>query len=114
MAEEISAQSLVTFEDVSVYFSPEEWEILEEWQRELYRDVMRDNYELLISMAGHSVMKRALPPRTERGEEPPRPREWSDAEEKGTPQSCFTDDENFTIKSEPPDPLPERSEENLS
>ncbi|TFK05577.1 phosphoinositide-interacting protein [Platysternon megacephalum] len=72
------------------------------------------NWVCLALSAGHSVMKRDFPPRTERGEEPPRPREWSDAEEKGTPQSCFTDDENFTIKSEPPDPLPERSEENLS
>uniref|UniRef100_A0A8C8SKT0 KRAB domain-containing protein n=1 Tax=Pelusios castaneus TaxID=367368 RepID=A0A8C8SKT0_9SAUR len=40
----------VAFEDVAVYFSPEEWAQLADWQRELYRAVMRENYELVASL----------------------------------------------------------------
>lgn len=39
-----------TFEDVAVYFSREEWGLLGKRQKELYRDVMRMNYELLASL----------------------------------------------------------------
>ena len=40
----------MTFEDVAVYFSPEEWVELAAWQRELYQEVMMDNYDLVASL----------------------------------------------------------------
>uniref|UniRef100_A0A672TVT9 KRAB domain-containing protein n=1 Tax=Strigops habroptila TaxID=2489341 RepID=A0A672TVT9_STRHB len=62
-------QMLVTFEDVSVHFSSEEWAVLAGWQRELYCSVMRDNYRLLTSL-GYPGPKPDILYRMERGEEP--------------------------------------------
>ena len=44
------AQGCVTFEDVFPYFSREEWELLEEAQRLLYRDVMLESFAPVSSL----------------------------------------------------------------
>nr|XP_033788232.1 gastrula zinc finger protein XlCGF57.1-like isoform X2 [Geotrypetes seraphini] len=66
-----SAQMQVTFEEVAVSFSQEEWEYLNEEQKELYREVMKDNYQTLISLGvGSPNFTPEIISYIERGEEP--------------------------------------------
>eukprot|EP00079_Xenopus_tropicalis_P018556 XP_004920524.2 PREDICTED: protein ZNF783-like [Xenopus tropicalis] len=50
-----SAMVTVTFHDVAACFEEEEWGIMEEWQRELYRNAMKEIHGVLVDL-GYRIL----------------------------------------------------------
>ncbi|XP_078518822.1 uncharacterized protein LOC144783971 isoform X1 [Lissotriton helveticus] len=50
MMEGASSQMVPNFDDVIVHFSEDEWSGLELWQRNLYLEVAKENYDMLVSL----------------------------------------------------------------
>nr|XP_044989831.1 uncharacterized protein LOC101596083 isoform X5 [Jaculus jaculus] len=60
---------LVSFEDVAIDFSWEEWQDLDDAQRTLYRDVTLETYRILVSL-GHCIHKPEAVVKLEQGTDP--------------------------------------------
>ncbi|XP_030050761.1 zinc finger protein 777-like [Microcaecilia unicolor] len=50
-----SDEVLVTFKDVAAYFSEVDWDILGEWHKELYKKVIKEIHDILMSR-GYSIV----------------------------------------------------------
>nr|XP_020655819.1 zinc finger protein 282-like [Pogona vitticeps] len=79
----------VTFVDIAVYFSAEEWENLAEWQKDLYHNLVKENYESLLTLGANVNVSKADPhSRVERRPEPCASEQQATKEQDLAPDPC--------------------------
>ncbi|XP_075405931.1 zinc finger protein 510 [Tenrec ecaudatus] len=86
-----SSQASVSFKDVAVELTQEEWQHMGPAQRTLYRDVMLENYSHLVSV-GYCILKPEMIFKLEQGEEP------KFLEEEFSKKNWLEDDKNVKVK----------------
>ncbi|XP_069473275.1 uncharacterized protein [Ambystoma mexicanum] len=95
-----------TFNDASVCFSEEEWMILKEWQKELYRNVMNEIHQALLSL-GPLIVTTVFSLRTKDKEGLGIPGcQEAESIQDGAPASMFTDDLGAEVRRRSLDPDP--------
>uniref|UniRef100_A0A8C3TX49 KRAB domain-containing protein n=1 Tax=Catharus ustulatus TaxID=91951 RepID=A0A8C3TX49_CATUS len=66
---------------------PKEWKNLEEWQKELYNNLVKENYEALLSLDG-ALSRSEAQPRSERGDGPCVPEQRELEQRELPPDAC--------------------------
>ncbi|KAM4687429.1 uncharacterized protein O3C94_005964 isoform 2-T2 [Discoglossus pictus] len=61
--------SQITFDDAAIYFSEEQWGNLEDFQKEIYKNLIKEIYETMLYL-GYRIPKPEIVSRIERGEDP--------------------------------------------
>ncbi|XP_037653672.1 zinc finger protein 510-like isoform X2 [Choloepus didactylus] len=88
------SRASVSFKDITVEFTQEEWQHLGPVQRALYRDVMLENYSHLVSV-GFCIFKPEVVFKLEQGEEP-----WFLEKQFSNPSYPVTGEGNVEAKDE--------------
>ncbi|MBZ3891864.1 Zinc finger protein 282 [Sciurus carolinensis] len=81
----------VTFVDIAVYFSEDEWKNLDEWQKELYNNLVKENYKTLMSLDSEGPVPKPDAPAPAEPREEPCVWEQRHPEEREIPVDADTD-----------------------
>ncbi|KAJ6655070.1 hypothetical protein lerEdw1_005974, partial [Lerista edwardsae] len=89
----------VTFDNDVVNFSTQEWASLEEWQKELYKNITKGHYEPLISLDA-AISRANIVPQTEQAEPCPRAMPQEFVVEKGFSTEPRTESEPLASRED--------------